>query len=169
MKYVAIFMVALVLIGLALGIYTYANTGLQVAQITLKAVAAAENESEFAALQNAMDVGALAGTPFTDSLPGSASDYSFFTYTFRLKNPGLIGMEMVEIQPVPVNGDVLCYATADAGEANANLTVPAGKERDAWCVLLTTAQNQESHLVTRSFRITYYVWGMARSVTVTYN
>ena len=169
MKYVAIFMAALVLIGLVLGIFTLANTRMQVPQITLKAVSATERESEFAALQNAMDVGAAIGTPFTDSLPGTSLDYSFFAYAFRLEKAGLIGMEMVEIQPLPVNGDVLCYATANADEANANLIVPAGKERDAWCVLLTTAQNQESHLVTRTFRITYYVWGMAKSVTVTYN
>lgn len=169
MKYVAIFMAALVVIAAATGIYTLANARVQVTAITLNAVSAAERESEFVALQNAMDQSALAGTPFANSVPGGSADYSFFTYTFRLKNSGLISAEMVEIQPVPVNGDVLCYASADSSQANANLVVRAGQERDAWCVLLTSAQNQENHLVTRSFRVTYYIWGIARSTTVTYN
>ena len=169
MKYVAIFMAALVVLAAALGIYTLANAHVQVTAITLNAVPAAERESEFAALQNAMDQHALTGIPFTDSVPGTSADYSFFTYTFRLKNSGLISAEMVEIQPVPVNGDVLCYATADSSQANANLVVRSKQERDAWCVLLTSAQNQENHLVTRSFRVTYYIWGMAKSTTVTYH
>ena len=116
-----------------------------------------------------MDNGALIGTPFTETLTGNSSDYSFFTYTFRLKNGGLIDAEMVEIQPVPTNGDVLCYTSLDSSQAAAELTVKAGKERDAWCVVLTSRQNQEQHLVTRSFRITYYIWGVAKSTVVTYN
>jgi len=166
MKYAAIFMIVLVVIAAALGIYTLANARLQVTAVTLTAVPAAERADEFTALQTAMDQGALLGTPFTDTLPGTYADYSFFTYAFRLKNGGLIKAEMVEIQPMPVNGDVLCYTTLDSSQVNANLTVGAGKERDAWCVVLTSIPSTEGQQVSRSFRVTYYLWGIPRSLTV---
>jgi len=159
-------MIVLVVIAAALGIYTLANARLQVTAVTLTAVPAAERADEFTALQTAMDQGALLGTPFTDTLPGTYADYSFFTYAFRLKNGGLIKAEMVEIQPMPVNGDVLCYTTLDSSQVNANLTVGAGKERDAWCVVLTSIPSTEGQQVSRSFRVTYYLWGIPRSLTV---
>ena len=166
MKYAAIFMVLLVAAAAVLGIYTYANARLQVTGISLSAVPAMEQEQRFAALQTAMDQGALIGTPFTDSLPGTSADYSLYTYTFRLKNSGLIGIEMVEIQPVPLNGDVLCYATSDSGQVNANVKVDAGRERNAWCVVLTSIPSGEGQTLNRSFKITYYIWGVAKSMTV---
>ena len=167
MKYAAIVMVLVVLVCAGVGVYAWTNTKAQIT-ITMTAEAASSRESDFAALQRAMDNDALIGTPFADELPGTSADYSFFTYTFRIKNKGLIDFEMVEIQPVPANGDVLSYATLDPSRANAGLTVRAGKESDAWCVIPTSAQNQESHLVTRTFRVTYYVWGKPHTVTVTY-
>ncbi|MBQ2028612.1 MAG: hypothetical protein II481_04135 [Clostridia bacterium] len=169
MKYAAIVMALLVIAGAVLGIYTAANARIQIESVSLAAASGEEKQTEFAKLQQAMDNGALIGTPFTETLTGNSSDYSFFTYTFRLKNGGLIDAEMVEIQPVPTNGDVLCYTSLDSSQAAAELTVKAGKERDAWCVVLTSRQNQEQHLVTRSFRITYYIWGVAKSTVVTYN
>ena len=168
MKYAAIVMVVLVIAGAVLGIYTAANARIQVLSVTMSAASGDEKQSDFAVLQQAMDHGALIGTPYTDELAGSSSDYSFFTYTFRLKNGGLIDAEMVEIQPVPANGDVLCYTSLDSTQATAELTVKAGSERDAWCVVLTDRQNQQQHLVTRSFRLTYYIWGVAKSTVVTY-
>ena len=167
MKYAAIFMIVLVVICAGVGVYAWVNAAPQVT-VTMKAEAASLREEEFAALQRAMDNDALIGTPFAESVPGTSADYSFFTYTFRVKNKGLIPFEMVEIQPVPANGDVLCYATLDGARANAGLTVAAGKEGDTWCVLLTSAQNQEAHLVTRAFRVTYYLWGKPHSLTVAY-
>ena len=101
MKYVAIFMVVLVIAAAGLGVYTYANARLQVVSVELKTAAGGERVQEFTALQTAVDRGALNGTAFTKSVPGTAADYSFFTYTFRLRNGGLIDAEMVEIQIAP--------------------------------------------------------------------
>ena len=169
MKYVAIFMVVLVVAAAGLGLYTYANARLQVASVELTTVSASERADEFTALQMAVDRGALSGTAFTESVPGTAADYSFFTYTFRLRNGGLIDAEMVEIQPIPANGDVLAYATSDAAQVNANTIISAGSERDVWSVVLTSAQNQTNRQVSRSFKITYYIWGIPMSVTAKYN
>ena len=168
MKLVAVLMVILVVAAAVLGIYTVANARLRVLSVSMDSVSAAERPEEFAALQTAMDQGALMGIPFVDSLPGNSLDYSFFTFTFRLKNTGLVDAEMVEITPVPSNGDVLCYTTMDESRVNENLTVHAGKERDAWCVVLTSAQNEQLKRAPRSFRVTYYIWGKPRTLTVMY-
>lgn len=168
MKYAAIFMCLLVIAGLTLGIYTYANARLTVAAISLSSAQGVEKAADFAALQKAMDQGALLGTAYVDELPGSSLDYTFETYTFRLKNGGLLDAEMVEVEPVPVEGDQLSYTTLDASQVNDNVTVPARQERDAWCVVLANADQDELLRRQRKFRITYYIWGMARTMTVSY-
>ncbi|MBQ9195652.1 MAG: hypothetical protein IJ157_00300 [Clostridia bacterium] len=168
MKYAAIFMIVLVLAGLALGVYTYANARLTVTAVSMNAAQGVEKAQDFAALQSAMDQNALMGTAYTESLSGSGLDYVFETYTFRLKNSGLIGAEMVEIEPIPLEGDALSYTTLDAAQVNANLIVPARQERDAWCVVLRSAGQDELLRYQRKFRVTYYIWGMAKTMTVGY-
>ena len=168
MKYAAIFMIVLVAVGLALGVYTYANARLTVASVSMNAVQGVEKPEDFAALQSALDENALMGTAYADSLAGSSLDYVFETYTFRLKNGGLIGAEMVEIEPIPLEGDALSYTTLDAARVNANLTIPARQERDAWCVVLRGASQDELLRRQRKFRVTYYMWGAPRTMTVGY-
>jgi len=169
MKYVAIVMVLLVVVAAAFGLYAYVNAKLVVASIELEAYDATMQTEDFLRWQSAVDNDAATGTAYTDSIPGTAADYSYFLYTFRLRNKGLINAEMVEIQPVPVNGDVLSYSTTNASDVNRGTTIPAGNERDVWSVLLTSKQNRESYLVTRSFYITYYIWGIPMTVTAVYN
>ncbi len=165
MKYAAIFMAVLVALALGLGVYTLANAHLTVVSVTEEVTPAFERQEDFTALQTAMDQNALLGTPFAEELPGSSLDYDFRTYTFRLRNPGMIGAEMVEVQAVPGQGDMLCYTTLDASQVNADRQLPAHSEGDLWCVVLTSAQQPS---VPRSFRITYYLWGMKKTVTATY-
>lgn len=167
MKYAAIVMIVLAAAALALGIYTYANARLVVTSISMESLPAFERQEDFAALQTAVDQGALMGTPYADEVPGSSLDYNFLTFTFRLKNNGLIGAEMVEIQPLPVNGDVLSYTTLDPERVNESLNVGSRQERDTWCVVLASAQSDAQ--TSRSFRITYYLWGSPRTMTVNYN
>ena len=169
MKYIAVFTVVLVLLAAALGVYTYANIRLEVAEITLEAYPASQQAEDFASWQSAVDNGAVCGTPYTQTIPGTAADYSYFVYTLRLRNKGLIDAEMVEVQTVPVNGDVLSYSTTNAESINRNTVIPSGGEQDVWTVLITSKQNQDSHMVTRSFYITYYIWGMPVTVTAVYN
>ena len=169
MKYVAIVMVLLVVAAAAFGLYAYVNARLVVASIELEAYDATMQTEDFLRWQSAVDNGAAAGTAYTDSIPGTAADYSYFLYTFRLRNKGLIDAEMVEIQPVPVNGDVLSYSTTNAADINRGTTVAAGSERDVWSVLITSKQNRDNYLVTRSFYITYYLWGIPITVTAVYN
>ena len=168
MKYAAIFMIVLVAVGLVLGVYTYTNARLVVASVSMNAVQGFEKTEDFAALQNAVDQSALMGTAYTDSLSGAGLDYVFETYTFRLKNRGMIDAEMVEIEPVPLAGDALSYTTLDASRVNDNLVVPAHQERDAWCVVLRSASQDELLRSQRKFRVTYYIWGRPKTLTVGY-
>ena len=168
MKYAAIFMILLVAVGLVLGVYAYANARLTVADISVSESQGFEKAAEFAALQSAMDNGALMGTAYSESLPGSGLDYVFETYTFRLKNSGLIDAEMVEVQPVPVSGDMLAYTSLEPAQVNANVIVPSRGEQDAYCVVLRSASQDEFARMQRSFRITYYLWGIPRTMTVRY-
>ena len=165
MKYAAIFMAVLVVLALGVGVYALANAHLVVVSVTEEVTPGFERQEDFTALQTAMDQNALLGTPFAEELDGSSMDYDFRTYTFRLRNPGMIGAEMVEVQAVPGSGDALCYATLDARQVNADRQIPAHSEGDLWCVVLTSAQQPS---VPRDFRITYYMWGMQKSVTATY-
>ena len=167
MKYAAIFMAVLVALALALGGYALVNARLDVVSVTAEVTPAFERQQEFTALQTAMDQDALLGIPYAEELPGSSMDYNFITFTFRLENPGMIDAEMVEITPVPLSGDRLSYATLDAAQVNANHIVPAHGAADFWRVVVTDAGTDDAPQ--RSFRVTYYLWGMKKSVTAYYN
>lgn len=168
MKYAAIVMALLVAIGLAVGGYTYANARLELVFVNETTALGLERAQDFAKLQEALDQNAMLGTAYIGSLGGSCTDYNFETYTFRLRNKGLIGAEMVEVQPIPVEGDMLSYTTLDALQVNANLTVPAGQERDAYCVVLVRADQDQLLRMQRRFTVTYYMWGIPRTMTVRY-
>ena len=168
MKYAAVFLAILTGLALIFGIYVYAGARIQVTSVTLEVTPAFEKQGEFGTLQTAMDQNALMGTPYREDLPGSSMDYSFLVFAFRLKNRGLIDAEMTEIQPVPAEGDVLSYTTLDPLQVNAGVTVPRRGENDAWCVVLTGAGAEDPALTRRTFRVTYYIWGMPRSVEASY-
>ena len=80
MKYVAVFMVVLVLLAGAVGVYAYLNVKLEVASIEMAAYPATQQAADFQGWQNAVDNGAVSGTAFTGSIPGTADDYSYFVY-----------------------------------------------------------------------------------------
>ena len=168
MKFAAIVMALLVAIGLAVGVYTYANARLELVFVNETTALGLERAQDFAKLQEALDQNAMLGTAYIGSLGGSCTDYNFETYTFRLRNKGLIGAEMVEVQPVPVSGDMLAYTSLDPAQVNANVIVPSRGEQDAYCVVLRSASQDEFARMQRSFRITYYLWGIPRTMTVRY-
>ena len=90
---------------------------------------------------------------------GPAENYSYYIYTLRLKNNGLVPAEMVEMQVSPIDADVLFYG--DTQET----VIPPGGEKDVWVVLLTEGT---PHSV-RDLYITYYLWGHPQEVKYTYD
>lgn len=166
-KYVAILLILAVLVSAGVGIYAYINTRLQVVSISVSTRSAESDANTFSLLQSRLDNGSSTAAVYTTALDGSASDYGFFTYCVRLHNNGLIRAEMVEVQPYPVNGDALSYTTLDTAQLNANRILEAGEDIELYCTLLTSAANLQNYLTSRTFRITYYIWGMPMTVEAT--
>ena len=159
MKTVAIVLIVLVIAaGGALG-YALFHTNLQITGKALQTLPAADRAAEFDALRTAVDRQSLLGTVLKSGSLGQAGDYSYYVYTLRLKNAGLVPAEMVEMQISPLAGDVLFYG--DTQEA----IIPPGGTRDVWCVLLTEGA---PHPV-RDIYVTYYLWGHRQEVKYTYD
>lgn len=159
MKTAAILLIVLVLaVGGVIG-YGLFNSSLQVIGKGLQCFPAKDRAMEFETLRIAVEQKSLIGTVLQSGNLGPASDYSYYMYTLRIQNPGLLDAQMVELQIAPLQQDVLFYG--DAGE----ITIPAGETRDIWCVLLTRG---EPHAV-RDIYITYYLWGHPQEVKFTYD
>lgn len=159
MKAAAIVLIVLVLaVGGCLG-YGLFNTTVQVIGKGLQAFPATDRAGEFDALRAAKEQNSLQGTVFQGGSLGPASDYSYYIYTLRLHNPGLVEAQMVELQIAPIAQDVLFYG--ETGE----VTLPPGGTRDVWCVLLT----QGAPHAVRDIYVTYYLWGHPYEVKFTYD
>ena len=149
----------LLLIALA-GVVGYGlfNTDLKVIGKSVQMVPATERAAEFAALREAVQKQSLLGTVLKKGDLGGSEGYSYYIYTLRLKNQGLVQAEMVEVQIAPMSSDVLFYG--ETGEVK----IAPGETRDVWCVLLTKGT---PHPV-RDLRVTYYLWGHPHEVKYTY-
>lgn len=153
-----VLIVAVLIVGGLLG-YGLFNTSLRITGKSLQTFSAVERGTEFESLRVAMDENSLLGTVLNHQSLGAAGEYSYYVYTLRLENPGLIPAEMVEMQIAPLQQDVLFYGPTD------EVIIPAGKTRDLWCVLLTKGT---PHPV-RDLRVTYYLWGHPHEVKYTYD
>lgn len=159
MKTAAIVLLALTLaIGSALCWELY-NTNLQVTGKALEILPASQRESQYDALRAAVARQSLMGTVLRKTDMGPAENYTYYIYTLRLKNNGLVPAEMVEMQIAPIQADVLYYCDT------AETIIPPGQERDVWCVLLTEGT---PHAV-RDLHVTYYLWGHPQEVKFTYD
>ena len=159
MKKAAILTAALVVLLAGAMVYGLFNTSLQVIGKGLQVVPASEREAEFQQLQDAVSQRSLLGTLVQSGALSAAADYSYYIYTLRIRNPGLVAAEMVELQIAPISADVLFY-----GETGETVIGP-GETRDVRCVLLTSGT---PHAV-RDMYVTYYLWGHPYEVKFTYD
>lgn len=159
MRTAAIIFIVLVLVaGGCLG-WALFNTNLQVTGKALQTLPARERAAQFDALRASVSRQSLLGTVLKNGELGPAEDYSYYIYTLRLKNNGLVSAEMVEMQITPTDSDVLFY-----GDTQETVIRP-GETKDVWCVLLTKGT---PHAV-RDLYITYYLWGHPQEVKFTYD
>lgn len=159
MKYVAWVLVIVLLAVVGGGVYLYLNANVAIEEIVFTSVSASERETEFQDYQRRLLNGAVPGTVFSaDALSDNAGDYAFYTYTVKLKNNCFIPAKMVEVQVVPVAGDVL--QTLDETDH----TLPP---REAGAVRATVLTHATSHSV-RQVIVTYYLWGYMFTTTKTY-
>lgn len=158
MKKLAITLIVLVLaLGGLIG-YGLFNTSLSVIGQGFQKTPASQRSADFETLRQNVEKKSLLGTMLKNETLGDASRYSYYIYTLRIKNPGLVPAEMVELQIAPIEQDVLFYT--DTVEN----VIPPGETRDIWCVLLTEG---EPYAV-RDIYITYYLWGHEHEVKFTY-
>lgn len=158
MKYVAALMVVLLVAGIVGTGYLYMTANLVVVATGLAVHPAQEQQANFDDLKNRMELGAVHGTTFTSQIPGDAADHTFYTYTLRLRNDCFLDLDMIEVQIVPVEGDILQMGDTQPHGLAARST------GDISATILTTAGN---HSV-REIIITYYVWGVPYTLKTTY-
>lgn len=158
MKYVAWFMVVLLLAAVAGVGYLYAT-----AQVTVEALGAQAHEAQsqqatFDDLKRRLENGTVLGTVFQDDPLGDSADYAFFTYTVRLRNDSLLTADMIEIQIVPTDKDVL-----QMGDTSPKSLAPRSRG-DITGTILTKRDSDAM----REIIVTYYIWGRSFSITETY-
>ena len=159
MRTAAIILLTLVLaVGGVLG-WELFHTDLQVTGKALQTLPARDRAPQYDALRAAVARQSLLGTMLKKTEMGPAENYSYYIYTLRLKNNGLVPAEMVEMQVAPIENDVLFYG--DTSET----IIPPGGEKDVWVVLLTEGA---PHSV-RDLYVTYYLWGHPQEVKFTYD
>ena len=139
--------------------YALFSTNLAVTAKGLQVLPARDRAAEFEALRLSARQKSLLGTLLKSGEWGGAEDYSFYLYSLRLKNNGLVPAEMVEMQVAPIENDMLFYG--DTQET----VIPPGGEKDVWVVLLTEGT---PHSI-RDLYITYYLWGHPQEVKFTYD
>ena len=140
-------------------VWGLAGTTLRITGMTAVVYTAGEREGEFGTLRALAQQNAVQGTVFDAVIPDEPENYQFVCYRVRLKNNGLLPAEMAEIQLYPSAGDALYYSSGE------EITLNPGDEKEVWCVLLTRSDGMK----TRSFRVTYYVWGNCMEVRGTHD
>ncbi|MBQ8159647.1 MAG: hypothetical protein IJ083_02755 [Clostridia bacterium] len=134
--------------------------------VTVPAVGAVVTEAEsqrdlFETLYHEMEISAVPGTVFHDTMNPMTDDpsrYAFVTYTVRLKNDTFVMLDGVEVQLSPMAGDVLSF------EDQKIVSVTARSQGEVSVTMLTEKQNH----ITRELTVTYTLWGYPFSVKTAY-
>lgn len=166
MRTVALVLVVCVLGAGAVIVYAAVNTTMSVEVRQVQVVDAAERPDEYARWQTALLREAAQGTAFERNMTGTAQEYAFYIYTVDVSNRGLITARMAELQVAPVEGDALTISPAASLYRNVNesVDIPAGTTRALQCILLTRAGGN----AVRDLYLTYYIWGTAHTIRLTY-
>ncbi len=158
MKYVAWFMVALLVAAVAGVGYLYTTAKVVVEATGAQAHEAQSQQPTFDDLKRRLENGTVLGTVYNDEPLGDASEYAFVTYSVRLRNDSLISADMVEVQIVPADKDIL--QMGDTGIR----TLPPRSKNDVSATVLTRRDSGSM----REIIITYYIWGKPFSIRETY-
>lgn len=159
MKKIALILMALTVLAGGVLLYALFHSSLTVTAKGMQAISAADRAADFDQHRLSLQRQSLLGTVLKGGELGAAENYTYYVYTLRLKNTGLVTAEMVEVQLSPMAGDILYYG--ETGE----IDIAPGAERDVWCVLLTEGQPTP----VREMYITYYLWGNPQEVKYTYD
>ena len=126
--------------------------------VTGQGIGASEAEDrpqEYAAWVKDIENGQFTGFLY-QAQPGE-EHAQIVTYTLRLRNPGLLPAEMVEMQLVTEAGDIAAYQTPE------QVNVAPGGEETMSLSLLTVSRSS----LRRDIVITYYLWGKLYTIRYT--
>ena len=158
LKWLMIFMIALVVLALLLVGYFYATAYVSIAAFKAEGISAAERADQFASIKAELNQNAFIGTRFSTAALGEAADYALITYTLRLSNQCLVPIDMVEVQVVPDPADI-----AQLGDLTVH-SLDAKSQGDITATILTA---RDSNSI-RELIVTYYVWGVSFTIRETY-
>ncbi len=160
MKYFAILTV-LILIVTLVGVGTlYMTSNIVIEATGLTAVEASAEPELFASLSDQVRMGSVIGTAYTAPQElGHAEDYTFYTYTVRLKSNVSVTADTIELQVSPMAGDIMQIGAFD------DIRLPAGGTVDVQATILTS---KGMHGI-REVYATYYIWGVPFTLRTTIN
>jgi hypothetical protein len=159
LKYIAIFMVILVVITLLLVGYFFTTASVSIAAYGATGRQCADSPEEFERIKASLAEETFIGTRFSNMPIGNAEEYALITYTLRLSNQCLVPIDMIEIQVVPLPTDVLQLGDGETHSLQAKTT------GDFTATILVP---KDSHSV-RELIVTYYVWGVSFQLKATYD
>ena len=144
-----------VIVLLACGYVIWASE-LSVSSAGAVVESAADRADAFESIRQMSEVGSADVIMFKESVEGDASQYSFVTYTLRVRNLNLLDAEWLQLEISPADGDVfMLKSTVD--------DVAALNEQLVSVVIMT---DRMTNNYTRSAMLTYYVYGHAVSIPV---
>ena len=130
--------------------YLFFTSQVDIVEVSVFSVEASSQEELFSTIQDQFRLNAIVGTPFTDTLGDSSSDYKFCTYRVHLANTCFLPASTIEITVSPMQGDVL-----QLPDSTQHL-LPSQSQGIMDCSILT-----DIHMHTvRDLKITYYMWGI---------
>ena len=157
MKALGIILIVLVLVAMGGLGYLYMNARITVEFVECVATDAVDQAVYFEQLKEQVEKDTFIGTRFSRSPLTTPEDCLFYTYTVSIDNRSFLRAEMVEFQVTPMGSDLL--QIGDTTTCNAE----TGRTTELSATILTT---KDMHNV-REGTITYYLWGLPFSTTIT--
>lgn len=150
MKYVAWFMVALVIVALIGVGYVYFTAQVVATEGRVLVIDALQQPTLFEQVKRDVANQSFKGTLLAkDPQIGEVEDYTFNTYQVTLKNSTFLLVDTIEVQIVPTETDVLQLGQEE------NISLAKQKSGSVQATLLT----QKGTPATREVIVTYYLWG----------
>lgn len=157
MKAAAILMLVVCLAALCGVGYLYMSASITVSPVETIASDAVSQSEYYQTLREQLENGSFTGTLFSQDRPDNPERDVFYTYTVQISNHSFLPAEVVELQIMPVTGDIL-----QIGDPSEH-TLISGHTISLSATLLTEKQ---LHNI-RELTVTYYVWGIPFSAKLT--
>ena len=159
LKFVAIALVALLIVMVGLVGYLFLTAEIQVVEVNAKGISAASDVERFEALKESIQNDTFYGTLYQKPREWKdASEYVLLTYKLRVRNNCLVPIDMLEVQVVPNPNDIAQLPSLDVKSLDLK------SEGEIEVQILTA---RESHSI-RELLVSYYLWGVSGNVKTVY-